>query len=325
MRPVAPAVLLICLVLGGPVVAAEREKGAVAFKLLDDQKSTPERYRLADHSFSFELEHKATLTACETEVYRLRFPSPVTTASEANNTVHAEFYRPQGDGPFPGVVVLDILAGDGKVARMVSTVLAQNGIAALYVYLPYYGPRRAPGSKERFLSADYKKSLEAMRQGVLDVRRAGAWLANRKDIDAQRLGIVGVSLGSFVAALTAEMEPRFQRVAIVLGGGGLVDGYYEDPRGKVLRLIWEGLGGSKKMLQDLLAPVDPLTCAANLKERQLLILAAKNDEVVPPKMAEALWKASGQQEICWYDCGHYSAILYVVPALEHVVKHFKTP
>src|SRR5262245_22309861 len=286
MRPWAPIVLIACLVLNVPAAAAERDKGSVTFKLLDDQKNVPERYRLDNHSFPYELEWKTNLPACEVDVYRLRFPSPVETPQPANNTVHAEYYRPQRDGPFPAVVVLDILAGDGQVARMVSTYLAQNRIAALYVTLPYYGPRRAPGGKERFLSADYKKSLEAMRQGVLDVRRAGAWLASRPDIDAQRLGIAGVSLGSFVAALTAEMEPRFRRVAVVLGGGGLVDGYYDDPRGKAARLLWEGLGGSKKTLQDLLAPVDPLTCAANLKERQLLMLAAKNDEVVPPKMVE---------------------------------------
>jgi dienelactone hydrolase len=325
MRPVTLAVLILIFVPPLIVAAPNANKGDVAFKLLDDQKSIPERYRLTNHSFPYELEPKATLPACETDVFKLRFPSPVVSPSEANNTVHCEFYRPQGDGPFPGVVVLDILAGDGKVARLVSTFLAQNKIAALYVQLPYYGPRRAPGSKDRFLSANYTKTIEAMRQGVLDVRRAGAWLADRRDIDGQRLGIVGVSLGSFVAGLAAEMEPRFQRVAVVLGGGGLVDGYYDDPRGKPIRLLWEGLGGSKKTIQDLIAPVDPLTCAANLKDRKLLILAAKNDEVVPAKMAEALWKASGQQEIHWFDCGHYTALLYVAPALSRVVEHFKAP
>jgi dienelactone hydrolase len=253
----------------------------------------------------------------------VRFPSAVETPQKANNTVHAELYRPQGKGPFPGVVVLDILAGDGQVARMVSMFLAQNRIAALYVHMPYYGPRREPGSKVRLLSADYKHSLDAMRQAVLDVRRAGAWLASRSDIDAEKLGIVGVSLGSFIGSLSAEMEPRFRRVAVVLGGGGLVDAYYDDPRGGAIRLLWEKLGGTKKTLQDLLAPVDPLTCAANLKDRKLLIIAAKHDEVVPPKMAEALWKATGQQQIHWQDCGHYTAIFHVGKALETAVKHFR--
>jgi fermentation-respiration switch protein FrsA (DUF1100 family) len=110
---------------------------------------------------------------------------------------------------------------------------------------------------------------------------------------------------------------------VVLGGGGIVDAYYNDPRGEALRLIWEKLGGTKKTFQDLLAPVDPLTCAANLKDRQLLIIAAKHDEIVPPRMAEALWKATGQQEIVWQDCGHYTAVFHIGTALERAVKHFK--
>jgi len=52
------------------------------------------------------------------------------------------------------------------------------------------------------------------------------------------------------------------------------------------------------------------------------MLAAKHDEIVPPKMAEALWKATGEQKIVWFDCGHYTAVFYIVPALSHVVRHF---
>jgi hypothetical protein len=39
-------------------------------------------------------------------------------------------------------------------------------------------------------------------------------------------------------------------------------------------------------------------------------------------MAEALWQASGKQKIVWYDCTHYGAVLYLVPALEQIRAHF---
>jgi hypothetical protein len=54
----------------------------------------------------------------------------------------------------------------------------------------------------------------------------------------------------------------------------------------------------------------------------MLILAGKRDEIVPPKMAEALWKASGEQKIVWFDCTHYGAIVYLPSALDHLVRHF---
>src|SRR5205807_4420646 len=141
----------------------------------------------------------------------------------------------------------------------------------------------------------------AVRQTVLDLRLVTAWMESRPELDGRRLGILGTSLGSFMAALTAEMEPRLGRVAVLLGGGGFVQGYYDHPYAAGFRLAFEALGGTRERLGNLIAPVDPLTCAENLKDRKLLILAARNDEIVPPKMAELLWQATGKQKIIWYN------------------------
>jgi dienelactone hydrolase len=298
------------------------EKGTFRFKPLGDQNSTPERYRLDERAFDYELSLKHDVPAAELGVYRLKFPSPVETEQKANNTVHAEYYRPYGEGPFPAVIVLDILGGNETVSRTIATHLAQHRIAALFVYMPYYGPRRTPGSDVRLLMPDVDHSLAAIRQTVLDLRVATAWLESRKEVDAKRLGILGTSLGSFMGTLTAEMEPKLRRVAVLLGGGGVVDAYYDHPQGRHIRKLYESLGGSKEKLAKVLAPVDPLTYAANLKDRRVLMICGKRDEVVPPKMAEALWKASGEQKIVWYDCGHYTAAFYLLSGLQHVVKHF---
>jgi dipeptidyl aminopeptidase/acylaminoacyl peptidase len=173
------------------------------------------------------------------------------------------------------------------------------------------------------ITPDYRRSIENVRQTVLDARRAVAWLEAQPEIDAKRLGIMGTSLGSFMGSLTAEMEPKVRRVAILLGGGGLVEAYYDDPRARTYRIAWELLGGTKEKLAQLLAPVDPLTCAANLRDRKVLMLAGKRDEVVLPKMTEALWKASGMQKLVWFDCTHIGAALYIVPAIQLLVEHFR--
>jgi dienelactone hydrolase len=262
------------------------------------------------------------MTASNVAVYDVRFPSPVESKTPENNTVYAEYYRPAGDGKFPGVIILDITGGNQDLSRTIATVLAQNKIAGLFVQMAYYGPRRPPGSSLRLLSTNYAHSMEAVRQTVLDIRRATAWMESRPELDSKRLGILGTSLGSFIGALSAEMEPKLGRVAVVLGGGGLVDAYYDDPRAASLRKVWETLGGSKAKLQTMIAPADPITCAANLKSHKLLMIAARRDEIVPPRAAEALWEASGKQKIVWYDCTHYGAALYFPAALKHVVEHF---
>ncbi len=324
MRTWGLAGLLGCLLLNVPALRSDatQEKGTVRFRLKGDQANVPERYRLDEHQFDYTLAPHRELRNIGVTVYRLQFPSPVTTATPENNTVHAEYYRPHGKGPFPAVIVLDITAGDQTVSRTIASYLAQHQIAGLFVQMAYYGPRRPPGSELRLMSMDYRHTLAAIRQTVLDVRRATAWLESRREIDAKRLGILGTSLGSFIGSLSAEMEPKLGRVAVLLGGGGLVDAYYGDPRAASFRAMWEMLGGSKEKLAKIIAPVDPLTCAENLKDRKVLILAGKRDEIVPPKATEALWIATGKQKIVWYDCTHYGAALYIVPALEQVVKHF---
>src|SRR5205085_8983571 len=104
---------------------------------------------------------------------------------------------------------------------------------------------------------------------------------------------------------------------------GLVDAYYDHPQAAPYRKVWEALGGSRAQVARLLAPVDPLTYAANLKDRRVILFAGKRDEIVPPRAVEALWRAAGQPKIVWYDCTHYGAALYFGAILEQVVQHFK--
>jgi dienelactone hydrolase len=322
------AILLIFTAFLVPFAAAEElgppkpEHGTVAFKSMSEDK-LPEPYRLAPHNFDFELVRKTEMPVTGVSVFELTFPSPVESPYPENNTVHAEYYRPRGNGPFPAVIVLEILAvGDG-LARVQANMLAQHGVAALFVRMAYYGPRRPKSERVRLLSTDIPRTLDAIRQTVLDCRRATAWLESRPEIDAKKLGIMGTSLGSFMAALTAEMEPKLSKAALLLGGGGFVDAYYDHPRAKAYVEFFEKLGGTKKLMKDVLAPVDPLTCANNLRGRDVLIIAAKRDDIVPPTMAEALWKASGQPKIVWFDCTHYGAAAFLVPTMNEVLKHFR--
>jgi dienelactone hydrolase len=303
------------------LAAPPLERGTFRFTAIDDQKAIPARYRLAEREFSFELRPKKELSGLGVSISTLTFPSPYVSKHPPNNTVYAEYYQPRGKGPFPGVIVLDITGGDQMLSRHISNHLARHGVAALFVQMAYYGPRRA-GSKWKLLTTDVQHTTEAVTQTVQDLRVATAWLASRKEIDANRLGITGTSLGSFVSALTGQMEPRLQRVCVLLGGGNFVDGYAGHPLAAPIVTTLELLGFKRDGIRKLIAPIDPITCADRLKERKLLILAAKNDEVVPPQMAEMLWEATGKQKIVWYPSGHYTAAFYMADGMEHVLEHF---
>jgi hypothetical protein len=192
-------------------------RGPVTFEPGDAEITVPEHFRLDRHEFEYQA--RPVYGGNRFRMLRVTFPSPVTTDVVDNNTVHAEYFQPAGPGPYPACVVLHILGGDFLLAETVASHLARHGVAALFVKMPYYGTRRRKDSPKRMLSEDPRETVAGMTQAVLDIRRATAWLAQREEVDPERLGITGISLGGIMSALAAAGEPRLTSIAIVLGGG----------------------------------------------------------------------------------------------------------
>ena len=312
--------------LAGPGFAQEPATGTVRFEPNDNEKTAvPERYRLEAQSFEYKLALRYELRHSGVHVYDLSFPSPVKTDIPENNTVYAEYFVPSSASAgekVPAVLVLDILDGAAVVARGEAVWLAQHGVACLFVHMAHYGPRRPAGSKVRMLSPNIEVTLAAIRQTVFDCRCATAWLASRPEIDANRLGLVGTSLGSIIGANVAGAEPRLKNVCLLLPAGGLVDALYDHPKAKPYLPLLE-LAGGKKAMKKIIAPADPITYAPQLKERNLLIVAASRDDVLPPSAATALWEACGKQKIVWFDSTHVGAAAFALPALQAVTEHVK--
>lgn len=325
-----PAHRLSALIIMGVLVshapAADPAGGTVRFEPGDDDKGlVPDRYRLAARSFDYTTAPRHELRTCAVDVYDVTFPSPVNSGVPENDTVYAEYFVPKGASgaaKVPAVLILDILDGATVIPRGQAVWLAQHGVASLFVYMAHYGPRRAPGSKVRLLSPNLPRTLEGIRQTALDCRLATAWLAARPEVDPTRLGLVGTSLGSLVGANVVGAEPRLKNICLLLPGGGLVDAYYDHPKAKEYRPYVDALGG-KRTLKALIAPVDPITYGPQLKTRNVLMIAASRDDIIPPSAATALWEASGRQKIIWVDSTHVGAAAHSMMALRVVRDHVK--
>jgi dienelactone hydrolase len=316
------AALTVAFVLSLCASAFGAEHGTLSVPADGANAPVAERYRLGAYRCEYTLSQRYDLRHSGVTVYDLSFPSPVKSDIPENNTVYAQYFAPKGQGKAPAVLVLDIMQGNQLIARGEAMWLAQNGVAALVVVLPHYNERRAPGSRVKLVSADIVRTMGGIRQGVLDCRCAAAWLASRPEVDAERLGMVGTSLGSFLTALTSANEPRIKNVCMLLGGGGLVDAYYDHPKARPVTEWIDRLGG-KNFVKKLIAPVDPITYAAQLKGKHLLMIAARKDEIVPPKAATQLWEATGRQRIVWLDAGHVTAGLYTMSMLCEVRDHVR--
>jgi dienelactone hydrolase len=300
-------------------------RGSLAFSPSPQESSVPARFRLEAETFWYDLQF-AFATPRYT-VWRLRFPSPITTPDLENNVVWAEYFEPTGvPGPKPAVVVLHILGSDFPLSRYMAARLADQGVAALFLKLPYYGERRGqsgPGPVPRkFLTADIERTVTAMRQGICDVRRALYWLSKRPGIDPGRLGVTGISLGGIISSIVAAADPAVRSGAFLLAGGNLSRILWGMPETARFRESWQGSGRDIADLKILTEPFDPLAYAERLKGKRLLMIAGKVDEVIPPESALELWKAAGRPPIHWYDCGHYSAAGYLLPGIRKIVEFF---
>ncbi|WP_417378921.1 alpha/beta hydrolase family protein [Gimesia sp.] len=290
------------------------EQGQVQFETTQKEDKVPARFHLEPHAFPFTCQFKRM--SGPVKVYDVTFPSPVKTAVNDNNTVHGHYYQPEGPGPFPACVCLHILGGGFELSEMSANSLARQGVAALTIKMPYYAERRGSGaqSRRRMISFVPEHTAEGMTQAVLDIRRAAAWLASRQEVDAERLGVTGISLGGIMSALSAEAEPRFKKVAIYLGGGNLALGIWENPHphAKLFRKQWLNNGGTFESFLEIMSPVDPHTYGQLLQDRDVLMVAAKHDEILPPKSAVALWESMGKKpELVWLDAGHISAAMFI--------------
>ncbi len=116
---------------------------------------------------------------------------------------------PDGDGPWPGVVVLHEAAGLNADTRRICRHLAGMGYVALAPALFDGGPR--------CIARTVRDMLDPTRRSTTDrVEHARAWLADRPIVDADRIGVIGFCMGGGFAVTAAARSP-FAAAAVNYG------------------------------------------------------------------------------------------------------------
>src|SRR5437867_11942955 len=135
----------------------------------------------------------------------LRFPSGVETAYPENNTAWGRFFRGTSDLAM-AVLPQWNCKWDGQLS--LCRVLQAAQISSLRLSLPYHHYRR-PAHLERseyLVSPNIGRTVAAVRQAVLDSRRAADWLFG---CGYRRVGILGTSVGSCIGFLALAHDERF--------------------------------------------------------------------------------------------------------------------
>jgi cephalosporin-C deacetylase-like acetyl esterase len=256
------------------------------------------------------------------------FPSPV---KSRWTTIHGTYYRPARLRPgqrVPAAVVVHHLGGSFDAEKVLAQHLAINGVSAFFISLPNYGLRREPNTREGFLSErDPLAIVPGFRQAALDVIRAGDFLRAMPEVDPERVGVVGVSLGAVVSALARGVDTRLGRTMLVIGGGDLHRLLTESPEAKQLleraKVAPDQIRPALALIQPMLKPIDPVTFARRVRTQDVLMVNAANDEVIPRSSTVALWEALGQPEIKWMRCGHYGSVLHLLTIMNDALDHLR--
>jgi dienelactone hydrolase len=246
----------------------------------------------------------------------LTWTSAVETPSAENNIVRASFFPPIAQpsarvGPRRAVVMLPHWNARREAYARLGRIFARLGVAALSVSLPYHDERR-PVDLERadfLVSPNVGRTLQSMRQAVVDTRAAVQWLRAQ---GYERIGIMGTSIGSCVAFLTFVHEPLLRA------------GVFNHASGYVADVVWHGLstqhvraGFADRLtlaeLRQQWLPISPLAYTAKLAQkpaRPMRFICARYDLTFPIDLSRDLIdavRATGHTlDVQWLPCGHYT-------------------
>ncbi len=162
----------------------------------------------------------------QVEIPVLTWQSAVETISNENNTAYATYFR----HPSSRAAVIILPHWNAKAGTYFDLAKFFNkvGISALRLTLPYHEERMPPELEraDHLVSPNIGRSLQSIRQAVLDTRAAVAWL---KQQGYEKVGIVGTSIGSCVAFMAWVHDPLIDASVF-----NHVSGYMAD-------VVWHGL------------------------------------------------------------------------------------
>src|SRR5690606_35300632 len=106
--------------------------------------------------------------------------------------------------------------------RVLAGWFARLGITVVEVSMPYHFERSRPGAAhaDYMLSANLGRTLQSVRQAVVDGRSVVRWLSGS---GYREISVLGMSLGSWVAGLVAAHDPAVSRASLFLTADSLAD------------------------------------------------------------------------------------------------------
>jgi pimeloyl-ACP methyl ester carboxylesterase len=228
-------------------------------------------------------------------------------AHERNATARAQHWR-HDDGPRPTLMVIH---GFGASPAWFNTLFFSlreffaDGWDVVLFTMPFHGGRRGPNALfngVELFTGGYAQLNEAILQAVCDLQ---VMLGHLRRQGAPRVGVTGLSLGGYMSAVLASVEPRLDFAipnATVASVPAVIGQWFPANLGHALLGRIKGIPAT--LMEDALNVHSPLLYEPLLPRHRLMVVAGLGDRLTPPEHSLMLWKHWGKPQLRWFPGSH---------------------
>ncbi|MFQ6022441.1 MAG: dienelactone hydrolase family protein [Acidiferrobacterales bacterium] len=263
----------------------------------------------------------------ETSKYRVRrlsFPS-IGENGQDGNLVTGLYYQSKLPGKKKLVIVLPIWGTHTYPSRkMTKSLLAysRGDMNVLRIlgenFLFDWEAMRAVSTEEAVIVVA-RQMAERVQTHVIDIRRIVDWTETQPDIDPERVGLIGFSMGGLVGSLIMANEPRIAASAFAMGGANPHEmiascwGRAAEIRKTLLRRFGWTTETFASKIEKPLAPINPTSYAGQVDPKNVIVFDAQYDTCIPKSGRDAFWDALGRPERISWPYNHKMAFLTMTP------------
>jgi hypothetical protein len=224
-----------------------------------------------------------------------------------NHTVYARRLRPRGARRRPRLLYIHGYMQPETYIEEFSLLAGMAlylGVEIVQVQPPYHG-RRSPGSArfggEYYWSADLVRSVEALRQSILDARSLLTWMLAE---DERPVGVMGLSLGGALTATLTCLEKRFAFSIPLIAHMDLEALVADAPVLSRMRSDLRRFGWRRREFARFVRDLGWYELRPLLPPRRIRLFAASRDRFFDPAVVERMWRDWGEPAIDWYPSSH---------------------
>lgn len=226
---------------------------------------------------------------------------------QRNRRAHAQYWS-HPDGPRPTLIFLHSYILDSYLANarwFCLPWLYRHGYDLLLVTLPFHGPRREARhyfSGHGYVAHGLAHLNEAMLHAIHDVR---VWMDFLEDRGVPAMGVSGLSLGGYLAALLAAVEQRLAFCIPTAPAVSIIDNCFEWlPLRWLMQAGMQRSGTALEELRQATALHSALSYPARIGGERQLIIAGAGDRFTSPHLVRLLHQHWAGSRLLWFPGNH---------------------